>query len=68
MIPAIPPVKNAIYKAKMVPEIPKVSPKTKENFTSPKPIPFPLVNKKIRRKKINEPTADNRCSGREVMS
>ena len=43
MNPTKPPVKNAMYKARIVPGNPKMSPITKANLTSPKPIPLALV-------------------------
>jgi len=58
MIPINPPVKNAIYKAKTTPGNPRISPNKNDNFTSPNPIPFPLVKTKITKKKRKAPTAE----------
>lgn len=49
------PVKNAMYRAKTIFGKPRNKPIRKTSFTSPKPIPLPLVIKKINRKKTNAP-------------
>lgn len=43
MIETKAPVKKAIYKATMTDGKPNKNPRTKENFTSPNPIPLPFV-------------------------
>lgn len=58
MKPINPPVKNATYRANAIPGKPKKRPKRKDNFTSPKPIPFPLVNRKIIKKNAKAPIAE----------
>jgi hypothetical protein len=50
MIPMAAPVKNAMYKASSAPKGPSTNPISKANFTSPKPIPLPLVSKNIAKK------------------
>jgi hypothetical protein len=59
MKPINPPVKNATYRANAIPGKPRKRPKRKDNLTSPKPIPLPLVNAKRRKKNKKAPTADN---------
>lgn len=55
MIPISPPVKNATYKAIGACGNPSKSPIRKANFTSPKPIPRPLVRRNINKKKRKHP-------------
>jgi hypothetical protein len=61
MKPINPPVKNATYRANAIPGKPRKRPKRKDNLTSPKPIPFPLVIKNIIKKNAKAPTAEIRC-------
>ncbi|OGH35253.1 MAG: hypothetical protein A2958_02735 [Candidatus Levybacteria bacterium RIFCSPLOWO2_01_FULL_38_13] len=59
MEPIIAPVKNAVYKAIIILGNPKKSPRRKESFTSPKPIPFPWVIKYKRKKNKKAPIPEN---------
>ena len=59
MIPRIAPVKKAKYKARIILGKPNISPNKNESFTSPKPIPLPLVIKNNIRKKVKAPIAEN---------
>lgn len=62
MSPAAAPVKNATYKAIIVFKGPKIKPKRNANFTSPKPMAFPRVPRKIKRKNKRLPTAASRLT------
>ena len=53
MIETAAPVKKAKYKQRIISGNPKKRPKIKDNFTSPKPIPFPIVIANSDRKKSN---------------
>lgn len=54
----IAPVKNARYTQIKILGKPKISPKSKDNLVSPRPIPFPLVKTVIIKKRIKVKTAD----------
>ena len=60
MIPTNAPVKKAKYNAKIIFGKPKISPSKTESFTSPKPMPLPLVIKNNIRKKEKAPRAERR--------
>ncbi|PIP75059.1 MAG: hypothetical protein CO135_03210 [Candidatus Levybacteria bacterium CG_4_9_14_3_um_filter_35_16] len=59
MIETIAPVKKATYSATIIPGKPRIRPITKASFTSPRPIPFPLVIKKSKEKNAKAPNAEN---------
>lgn len=60
MIETAAPVKKAKYIQSIINGNPKRRPKIKDNFTSPKPIPRPLVIAKSKKKKANEEMPDIR--------
>lgn len=60
MIETIEPVKNAMYKEIINIGNPEINPKTNENFTSPNPIPRPLVIRKSAKKKAKDINAAKR--------
>ena len=60
MIPTNAPVKKAKYRAKIIFGKPNISPSKNESFTSPKPMPLPLVIKNNIRKKEKAPRAENK--------
>lgn len=60
MIPTIAPVKKAIYRAKIILGKPNISPSKNESFTSPNPIPFPLVIRNSMTKNAKAPKAEDK--------
>ena len=60
MIPKNAPVKKAKYKARIILGKPNIRPNKNASFTSPNPIPLPLVIKNSIRKKAHAPRAEKR--------